>query len=517
MTKAAVVLATIGLFVDACPMLAQIPGQYPTGGQYPGGQYPPGGGQYPGGQYPGGQYPGGGGGISLPSRHKKNQKDKDQEEQQPSLSAEGRTTSNDGKKLIVQTKDGRTLTLAVTPKTKWVRSGSDIAATKVLPQSTVHIDAAEDDQGFLTALTVNLLKDPPNDAPAAGNSTRQRANTPGSDDDQEMARPTILHDPTEPINRPKLHRGKPTQADSDAEESTDMPPNKPATKSTSPAATKTTPAATSGSTSGVPSASSSTEAQNTVPAKNDSGDFTIGDEKAAAKAPTSASALLIARTKEWAMTFTNGLPNFLCRQMTTRYYEQSRSEGFQPIDIVTAKVLYEDGREKYSEITVGGKKTSKSMMDLGGSTSTGEFASVLGGLFEDGTRADFKYYEATTVAGRPAAVYDFKVALPNSNWTINVGGQSLRPAYSGSIWVDKASAQVRRIEMQADTIPKDFPDDSIQSAVDYEEVSLGTSKFLLPVHAENLSCQRGTTLCTKNTIDFRDYHKYSGESTIEFK
>ena len=109
------------------------------------------------------------------------------------------------------------------------------------------------------------------------------------------------------------------------------------------------------------------------------------------------------------------------------------------------------------------------------------------------------------------------MALKNSNWTIQVGGQTLRPAYSGSIWVDKASAQVRRIEMQADNIPKDFPDDSIASAVDFEEVPLGTTKFLLPVHAENLSCQRGSSICSKNTIDFRDYHKYSGESTIEFK
>ncbi len=46
---------------------------------------------------------------------------------------------------------------------------------------------------------------------------------------------------------------------------------------------------------------------------------------------------------------------------------------------------------------------------------------------------------------------------------------------------------------------------------------LGPSKFLLPVHADNLACQRGRTICTKNTTDFRDYHKYSGESTIIFK
>ena len=93
----------------------------------------------------------------------------------------------------------------------------------------------------------------------------------------------------------------------------------------------------------------------------------------------------------------------------------------------------------------------------------------------------------------------------------------LQPAYSGSVWVDLSSGHVRRIEMSANNIPKDFPLDTVEWAVDYDHVSLGAGKdFLLPVHAENLSCVRGSTICTKNAVDFRDYHKYSGESVITF-
>jgi hypothetical protein len=250
--------------------------------------------------------------------------------------------------------------------------------------------------------------------------------------------------------------------------------------------------------------------------KDDVVDFTIGDDKPI-KTSKSASDALLDRSKEWAATFTQGLPNFVCKQLTTRYLERSKSTGWEALDVVTATVVYEDGKEDYREITVGGRKTNKNMMELGGSTSTGEFASVLQSLFSGYVNAEFKYYRSSTSEKAPASIYDFKVALKNSDWTITVGGQSLRPVYSGSIWIDRATAQVRRIEMQADNIPKDFPDDAVASAVDYDEVHLGTSTFLLPVHAENLSCQRGTTICTKNTIDFRDYHKYSGESTVTFK
>lgn len=467
--------------------------------QYPG-QIPPGQ-QYPPGQGPGGQDPMGRGGLSLPSRgHKKSQK---QTEQQPTIEADGLTVSNDGKKLLVATEDGRILTMTIAPATKWVRSANNITASQIVPRTKVHVVAAEDDEAFLTAVSVNLLKEAPTEEPVETAAASRAGGNPGAKaggnagdgvpaDDEEMARPTILKSPAAP-GRPVLKRGVPKDGELPTADSS----------LSSSETTRRQPKDKAGS----------------AVAKADTGDatdFTLDAEAPAAK-HSNAYDQLIDRTREWAMTFTNGLPNFLCQQSTTRYIEQSRSEGFEPVDVVTAKVLYEEGREKYSAITVGGKRTNKSMMEIGGSTSTGEFASVLSGLFQSATRTEFKFYQSTTVSKQDAAIYDFKVALRNSNWTIQVGGQTLRPAFSGSIWVDKQTAQVRRIEMQADNIPKDFPDDTVASAVDFEEVPLGTTKFLLPVHAENLSCQRGSTICSKNTIDFRDYHKYSGESTIEFK
>jgi hypothetical protein len=59
--------------------------------------------------------------------------------------------------------------------------------------------------------------------------------------------------------------------------------------------------------------------------------------------------------------------------------------------------------------------------------------------------------------------------------------------------------------------------DRVESATDYEYIRLGdTQQYLLPVHAETLSCQRSSNFCAKNVIDFRNYHKYAGESNIQF-
>ncbi len=469
--------------------------QYSPGQQYPPGQYP----QDPSGQYPPGggsrgQNPAGGSGLPIPWKRNKNKKSAPAAvDAQPSFSAEGRTISNDGQNLVFATNDGRTITMAVTPRTQWTKDGSALARDSVSAHSNVHADAVEDREANLTAVKVNLLADTPE--PATGEARTEarpsivRATKSDADNDA-VPNPTELGQAAPDPNRPIIRRGKPKgQSDSDSEgDETQTAAARPAAKQASrPKADPNAPA-----------------------------DFTIDSDAARPKRKVDSNDL-IARATDWVGSFSNGLPNFVCQQVTTRYMEESKSAGWQALDVVTAKVIYEEGHEKYQEITVGGHRTNKSMMELGGSTSTGEFASTLQSLFSPRSQAQFKFFRSGTVGTTNASIYDFKVALPNSDWTIQVGGQSLRPAYSGSVWIDKSTAEVRRIEMEAVNIPKDFPMDATEWSVDYDTVHLGTATFLLPTHAESLSCQRGSSICTKNTVEFRDYHKYTGESTVTFQ
>jgi hypothetical protein len=108
------------------------------------------------------------------------------------------------------------------------------------------------------------------------------------------------------------------------------------------------------------------------------------------------------------------------------------------------------------------------------------------------------------------------VDRPNSAWQISRGGQSITPGYSGSIWVEKETGHVLRVEMQADGIPKSFPMDKVEATVEYDMVRISGEPSLLPVHSENLGCERGTPYCSRNVIEFRNYHKFGSESTITF-
>jgi hypothetical protein len=60
----------------------------------------------------------------------------------------------------------------------------------------------------------------------------------------------------------------------------------------------------------------------------------------------------------------------------------------------------------------------------------------------------------------------------------------------------------------------EFPLDTAETVVEFGRVRIGGQEYLLPVHAESLSCERGTSNCSRNAIDFRNYHKYDASSNI---
>ena len=225
------------------------------------------------------------------------------------------------------------------------------------------------------------------------------------------------------------------------------------------------------------------------------------------------SEALIERARAAAYQFSQKLPNFICQEFMSRYVQKGRGEKTLQ-DLVSAEIVYEDGHESYRNVKLNNHPTDKPLQEIDGSWSTGEFASILLDLFHPRTHAQFRSGGASTIAGFSAQVYDFQVQSENSNWMLHVGSQDLAAAYQGSVWIDPSTARVLRIEMQARNLPSDFPTDQVETAVDYSYVRIGETSVLLPVHAETLGCERGTSSCSHNTIDFRNYHEFKSEIKI---
>ena len=224
------------------------------------------------------------------------------------------------------------------------------------------------------------------------------------------------------------------------------------------------------------------------------------------------SEALIERAREVAFQFSQKLPNFVCQEFMSRFTQRGREE--MALDVVSADIIYDDAHETYRNVKINDRPTDRGMQEIGGSWSTGEFASTLLELFHPDTHAQFHSGGASSISGFSAQVYDFTVQRENSHWIVQSDSQTLTPAYGGSVWVDPKTARVLRIEMQARNIPSDFEMDTVESSVDYSYVWIGGTSFLLPVHAESLGCQRGINNCSHNVIDFRNYHEFKADIKI---
>jgi hypothetical protein len=227
---------------------------------------------------------------------------------------------------------------------------------------------------------------------------------------------------------------------------------------------------------------------------------------------------VIDQAREAAFAFSETLPNYVVKQYTTRYATFATRGGrtnWQTLDVVSADVIEEDGNEKYKNILVNGKPPVQDI-EKTGSWSRGEFSSMLQEVLSPLTNADFHGKRTATILNRAAYRYDFTVEQPNSHWHVAVEERSYMPGYSGSIWIDKENYRTLRIEMSAEHMPTSFALDQVEWAVDYDYVFIGEGKYLLPVHSEALSCARATNQCTRNVIEFRNYKKFTADTSITF-
>jgi hypothetical protein len=539
-------------FRIALPFALLVAADFPVAAQF--------GNPYPGQQ--GGQQ---GGGLSLPGGMQLPGRRRNGNQNQPTDQLSGKIQRISTAQLILDPGDGRNIVISLDRTTRYIsNSGGQGRYGDFDPGDEVSVDAARDNQNFYHAIRVSLLrKGTPNDV-----SESRPNNAPSNDDPDKPvlkragSSPAPLQSNDDP-DKPRLTRGSTTTSDSaptqrriptaqitnpdDDSSSTisrrpqtaSAAPPKPATREAddpgppvlrrgSVRVDTSAPAGGDAPVAGRPSIRA--QESNGVtrlpapiivgppePSNADLGDHASTVRAALSGAP--AGDPIIQAAREAAANFSETLPNYVVKQYTTRYQTDTAKgnrTSWQALDIVTADVIAENGKESYKNIQVNGK-TPKEAPDKTGSWSTGEFVTIQLNLLAPYTDADFHNKRTTTIVNRAALKYDFSVEQPRSNWDIHASAESYKPSYTGTIWIDKENNRVLRIEMSAKNMPRAFPLDAVESALDYDYVLIGDQKFLLPAHSETLSCIRGTAECSRNVIDFRNYRKFGADTSIKFE
>lgn len=419
------------------------------------------GGQYPPGTYPG-TYPGAGIGIpGIPGIHLPKKKAKEEKASTVMMqSVDGLLRKLEEKDLLLQIKGDKILKFRLIEKTDFRGKDGKEVRDSLRPGDHLTIDVNGDDPE--TAVRVNLTKT-------------------GSGKERESAAEPVLESRAMTPEKDDFTR-------SHAVASND---------------TETT------------SARSAPEAPPASEARVDNERPTLHRQIESDSAAAPSAEAIIDDARDAASSYSADLPNFLVQQITTRFSGSRSGNSWRLMDTVTADVASVNGKEDYRNIKVNGRPTDRP--EDSGSWSTGEFQVTLEDILSPRTAATFTPRGEDRISNRPAFVYDLAVDQPHSHWTlVGESGRRIKPAYKGRIWIDKETRRVLRIEQTAVSIPRDFDFDTQEATLEYGFVNIDGRSYLLPVESVNIACGTGTSNCSRNRIEFRNYRKFSTDANITF-
>jgi hypothetical protein len=238
-----------------------------------------------------------------------------------------------------------------------------------------------------------------------------------------------------------------------------------------------------------------------------------------------------------ALHYTAGLPDFICTETVRRFTQPLHTspgvmtalrpypklppaEVWTPQDVLTVRLTYFDNVEKYDLTLVNGRKTGRNYELSGGAISKGDFGTTLLEIFAPDRETKFQWDHWTHLRKRLTQVYSYRTLRERSHHNIVAVGvrpgdrDTIVAGRHGFIYADSETHHVMRITGEAESIQPGFPVTAQSSMLDYSLTDVNGRQFVLPMRAE----QRMQTaqLQFKNVIEFHDYRKFIGETTISF-
>jgi len=211
---------------------------------------------------------------------------------------------------------------------------------------------------------------------------------------------------------------------------------------------------------------------------------------AADRAPTpEEQERFLATTRESALKYAQSLPDFICTQQIHRYMKRSNG-SWREIDWLTVRLSFSSSGERYALVQVNGFATNLPYESLRGSTSQGEFGSLLRGIFEPDAGGQFRFDRWASLNRWRVAVYSYRLPWGVASHYILRFRDELTGATSqtqtglaGELSIDAETNAVLRITASATEIPSGFPIRSSTSTITYGYAEIGGRRYLLPSEA----------------------------------
>lgn len=262
-----------------------------------------------------------------------------------------------------------------------------------------------------------------------------------------------------------------------------------------------------------------------------------------------------------ALAYSNWLPDLICTELIHRDTDWDATGRWTPVDTLVAQVAYFERKESYKLIAHNQHSSNQKLENVAGAISEGEFGSTLRWIFDPETEALFEWKGKTTIRRRASSVFAYRVDAPKSRLELAALADSVFAGFHGLIYVDDKAKVVLRLTAETDG-PERFPIRHSSVSIDYDWTEISGHSYLVPVHAEvQMTEGPQTTLAAtsaasnespaqpapcvscgsahgpifrtpvngsgkkpvaptetkyRNRIEFRDYRKFTADSTLKF-
>jgi len=222
--------------------------------------------------------------------------------------------------------------------------------------------------------------------------------------------------------------------------------------------------------------------------------------------------------RDIAIHYSGKLPDFICTEQVERTDRAGPATNMK-VDRLTIQLTYFGQKEKYKLVAMNGSRTEQPLESLEGLITGGEFGSLLLGVFDPSSGADFQWKASSNVRKRRAAVYTYRIARAKSHYILGhraAAGNMVEAAagYHGEVTLDSETAKVLRLTAIADDIPKDSGIFQSSVEVDYDFINVAGGTYLLPAHSDARMERSYRQIA--NVVTFADYKKFEATSTIDF-
>jgi hypothetical protein len=220
----------------------------------------------------------------------------------------------------------------------------------------------------------------------------------------------------------------------------------------------------------------------------------------------------IEAVREYALTYTKGLPTYTCKQ-TTRQTMRPPGLLVRSTDI-EEQLSFVDHKEIRRLIRINGHQVlPQDARDRLMGMSQGEFGNLLDVIFEPATGADLRWERTATLDRRKVDVIAFRVPQ-SSGYVLTEPKRTIQVPFEGFVYADAQTRAVLRIQFKCVMIPSDSAYQALDLTLDYKAVQVAGREFILPSHF--VLNYRTNEAEVASSADYTNYRRFSADATIQF-